>query len=55
VVAKQRELNGKANTIGIPPPACHELLVGPGQSEASRHAVGIERDAEKSLAFLVGQ
>ncbi len=28
-VAKQRELNGKANTIGVPPPACHEVLIGP--------------------------
>jgi hypothetical protein len=54
-VAKQRELDGKANAIGIPTTACHDVLIGPRQSEASCHAVGIERDAKKSLAFLVGQ
>ncbi len=54
-VAKQSELNGKANAIGIPATACHEVLVGSRQSEVSRHAVGIERDAEESLALLVGQ
>src|SRR5271168_2155014 len=54
-VAKQRELNGKANAIGIPTTDCHEVLIGARQSEASCHTVGIERDAQESLAFLVGQ
>ena len=27
-MTKQGELNGKADPIGIPPPGCHEFLIG---------------------------
>lgn len=49
------ELNGKADPIGIPPPGCHEFLVGARQRETSHHVVGIERDAEKRPALFFGQ
>jgi hypothetical protein len=41
-VAKQGELNGKSDAIGIPAACCHENLISTGQGEVSRHAVGIE-------------
>jgi len=54
-VAKQRQLNGKANAIGIPAAGRHQILIGPGQGEATRHAVWINRDAEECVALIVGQ
>lgn len=54
-IAKQRELNGEANTIGVPTTRYHQVLVGTRQGEASRHAIEIERDAKKSLTLLIGQ
>jgi hypothetical protein len=54
-MAKQRELNGEADPIGVSAASRHQLLVGARQGEASRHAVGVKRDAEKSLPLLVGQ
>ena len=54
-MAQQSKLNGKADPIGIPAPCRHEVLIGAGQGEAPRHAVGIKWDAEESLPLLVGQ
>jgi hypothetical protein len=54
-VTKQRELDGEADAIGIPAAFRHKVLVGPRQSKTSCHAVGIERDAKKRLALIVGQ
>jgi hypothetical protein len=54
-VAKEGELNGEADPVGIPPTCRHELLVGARQGEALRHAVGIKGNADKSSALLVGQ
>jgi len=54
-VAKQSELNGKANAIGIAAADRHQVLIGPGQGEATRHAVWIDRDAEECVALIVGQ
>jgi hypothetical protein len=53
-VTKQGELNSKSDAIRIPAACCHENLVGTGQGEVSRHAVGIERDTKESLTLLVG-
>jgi hypothetical protein len=52
-VTKQRELDGKADAIGIPAAFRHKVLVGSGQGKMSCHAVGIERDAKKRLALIV--
>jgi hypothetical protein len=54
-VAKQGELNGEADPVGIPPTCRHEFLVGARQGEAPRQAVGVERNTDKSSALVVGQ
>src|SRR5208282_3774320 len=53
-VAKQSELNGKANAIGIAAADRHQVLIGPGQGEAKRHAVLIDWDADECVALIVG-
>lgn len=54
-MAKQSELQSKADPIGIPATFRHKVLIRARQGEASRHAVGIERKAKQSPPFLVGQ
>jgi hypothetical protein len=54
-VAKQGELDGKADPVGIPAPCLHEFQVGAREGETSHHAIGIERNAVKSQALFLGQ
>ena len=54
-MAKQGELHSKADPIGIPAMFRHKVLIRARQGEASRLAVGIERNAKQSPPFLVGQ
>jgi hypothetical protein len=54
-MAQECELDREANSVGVPPTARHQVLVGPGQGEPPRHAIWVKRNAEKRASLLVGQ
>jgi len=54
-MSEQRELHSESNPVGIPTPCRHKPLIGARESEASRHAIGVKRDAKKCPSFLVRQ
>jgi hypothetical protein len=54
-MAKQSELNRKADPIRIPAACRHQVPVSLGRGKAPCHAVRIARDAKKSLSFFIGQ
>jgi hypothetical protein len=54
-IAQECELNGEADSVGIPAAFSHQVQVSPRKGKASRHTVWVKRYPEESLALLVGQ
>ena len=54
-MAEQRELHGKAQTIGSAAPACHKILVRSRERVMTGQGVRIAGHAQQQPAFLVCQ
>jgi hypothetical protein len=54
-MAEQRELHGKAQTIGSTAPACHKILVRSRECVMAGQGVRIAGHAQQQPAFLVCQ
>ena len=51
-MAQQGQLHGEAQPVGGAAPACHEILVGPGEGVMSRQSIGVDRDTEQQPALF---
>ena len=51
-MAQQGQLHGEAQPVGSAAPACHAILIGPGEGVLSRHGIGVGWDTEEQLALF---